>query len=92
MPEMANWPGLMTNADPHDIPPGAAVVQNNCFTRRAGELTVRRGLGVVEFDDPCSGSVVDAQVISLATFGPPHGTYIVFLDGTGKVRIAKNPQ
>ncbi len=92
MPEMATWPGLITNADPHDLPPGAAVVQNNDFSHREGELRVRKGLGVVEFDDPGSGSVVDSQVLCIAAMNHPHAAYIVYLNANGQVRIAKNPQ
>ena len=86
---MPNWPGLVTNADPHDLPAGAAVAQNNCFARRAGELSVRRGLSVLSFD---SGTVVDSQLISVAAFNEPHAVYIVYLNALGQVRIAKNPQ
>jgi hypothetical protein len=89
---MASWPGLMTNADPHDLPAGAAVVQINCYARRPGELSVRRGHRIVEFDDPGNGSVVDSQIISLAAVGQPQADYIVFLNTLGQVRIAKNPQ
>jgi len=90
--DMPNWPGLITNADPHDLPPGASVVQDNIFTRRPGELTVRKGLGIVSFDDPGSGSVVDSQLISLAVIPQPHASYVVYLNANGQVRVAKNPQ
>lgn len=87
-----NWPGLMTNADPHDLPPGAAVVQDNCYDRRAGELSVRLAREVLHFDDPGSADVEDSQIIATAAMAQAHARYVVFLQENGNVRIAKNPQ
>lgn len=82
----------MTNADPHDLPPGAAVSQDNCFSRRAGELSVRRGLHVVEFDDLTGASVQDSQLICIQAVNQPHASFVVYLNALGNVRIGKNPQ
>ena len=41
----------MPNVDPRDIPPGAAEVQVNCCSLVLGELTVRRGLQEVTFEE-----------------------------------------
>ena len=53
-PDMAvdihDFPGLMSNRDPHDIPPGAAIAQVNCVPIRPGELRVRPGAALVKFD------------------------------------------
>ena len=43
------WPGLITNADPHDLPPGAAVVQENFSSRVPGKLVGRKGIRPVMF-------------------------------------------
>lgn len=37
------WRGLVTNASPYALPPGAAVTQTNLQCRRPGELTARDG-------------------------------------------------
>jgi hypothetical protein len=44
------WPGLVTDADQHDLPPGAAQEQVNCQSKRPGELAVRKGLRLVTFE------------------------------------------
>jgi hypothetical protein len=43
MAVLKQWPGLFTNYDPHDIPPGGAVVQTNLMSLSPGKLEVRRG-------------------------------------------------
>ena len=42
--------GFVTNADPHDVPPGTAVRQINATSVRPGELRARPGVKVVQFD------------------------------------------
>ena len=42
--------GFVTNADPHDVPPGTAVRQINATSVRPGELRARPGVRVVQFD------------------------------------------
>jgi len=45
-----DFPGLLTNADPVDYPPGGAEEQVNACSHRVGELVVRRGLAEVTFE------------------------------------------
>ena len=42
--------GFVTNADPHDVPPGTAIKQLNATSVRPGELRARPGVKVVQFD------------------------------------------
>lgn len=49
--EVRDWPGLATNADAHDITPGASVEQVNCAAIRQGELEVRQGYVPVTFEN-----------------------------------------
>lgn len=49
--KVREFPGLVTNANPHRIPVGATVEQTNCSSPRAGELDVRTGLREVTFDN-----------------------------------------
>jgi len=49
--ELRDFPGLITNMDPNDLPPGAAQVQINIVSVVAGELQVRQGIKEVKFED-----------------------------------------
>ena len=42
--------GFMTNADPHDVPPGTTVKQVNATSVRHGELRARPGVKVIQFN------------------------------------------
>jgi len=44
--------GYQPNLDPHDTPPGVAMIQTNACSMRPGELRVRLGFVVVQFEDP----------------------------------------
>jgi len=48
--EIREWPGLITNVDPRDIPPGAAEIQVNATVVVPAELQVRLGLREVTFE------------------------------------------
>ena len=45
-----DFPGLIDNMDPRDLPPGAAEDQVNLACVLVGELTVRLGYKEVSFD------------------------------------------
>lgn len=47
-----DFPGLIDNVDPRDLPPGAADVQINCCCIVLGELQVRLGYREIAFDQP----------------------------------------
>lgn len=46
-----DFPGIMTNVDPRDIPAGAAEIQFNLSSTFMGELTSRQGLREVVFEE-----------------------------------------
>lgn len=46
-----DFPGIMTNVDPRDIPAGAAEIQFNLSSIFMGELTARQGLREVVFEE-----------------------------------------
>lgn len=48
---LSDFRGLMTNADPHDLPPGAAIKQVNATSFRDGELRCRGGCKELSFED-----------------------------------------
>ena len=45
-----DFPGYSPNVDPHDLPAGLAVSQCNAMSQRPGELRVRLGYTVVQFE------------------------------------------
>lgn len=45
-----DFPGLSLNADPRDLPPGAAEEQTNMASDVPGEMRSRLGLREVEFE------------------------------------------
>lgn len=45
-----DFAGFMPNTDPHDIQPGAATEQINSTSTRQGELRVRLGTQVLQFE------------------------------------------
>ena len=49
--EIREFPGLLTDPDQGDIPPGASEEQVNVASSSAGDLTSRGGLRRVLFED-----------------------------------------
>jgi hypothetical protein len=49
--ELRDFPGIMPQSDPRDLPPGAAEEQVNAQSIRTGELNVRPGYRVVTFEE-----------------------------------------
>lgn len=48
--EMTDFPGLVLDVEPHDLPPGAAVTQVNVTSENIGSLTSRKGFVVLNFE------------------------------------------
>lgn len=49
--EVRDFPGLILNMDPDDLPAGASRVQVNAGSHKPAELEVRPGYRVVRFED-----------------------------------------
>lgn len=47
---VTKWAGLVTNASPYSVPPGAAVTQVNLQVISPGQIAVRPGMAAVTFD------------------------------------------
>ena len=45
------WPGLITDIDPHDLPPGAAAGQVNVVGYDAAQMQTRMGLRELQFEN-----------------------------------------
>lgn len=48
--EIRDFPGLIANGDPNELPPGTGVVQVNVASISPGELATRLGYKVVVFE------------------------------------------
>lgn len=49
--EIRDFPGMATRPDATDLPPGAAVAQENLASHREGELRTRAGARQVTFEE-----------------------------------------
>lgn len=81
------WSGLVTNASPYSIRPGAAVTQVNMQVLSPGELSVRPGTVGVTFTKH-TGST---EGIWRAFRYPSPTESIIYQSRDGVVRIAQGP-
>jgi hypothetical protein len=82
------WPGLITNASPYALPPGAAVTQVNVQARTPGALIVRDGMTGVAFASVAAGTAAIQRAIRAPCGGQER---IVYQDAAGAVRVAAGP-
>lgn len=76
--------GLVTNANPHAIPPGAAQVQTNIVCTIAGQLTVRKGMRPTAFANATTATT--HSVIGMIEYIRPEANYVVYQDSAGNVK------
>jgi hypothetical protein len=76
------WLGIVSNASPYALPPGAAVVQHNLQAIAPGQLTPRPGITSIAFSSADSTSSPIC-----AAFRYQYGTseHLVYQDTDGKV-------
>lgn len=77
------WAGLVTNASPYSIPPGAAVTQVNMQVISPGQLAVRPGLQAVTFS---SGSGISGPVRSAYRY-PGTTDAVLFQNDAGVIAV-----
>jgi hypothetical protein len=80
------WAGLVTNASPYAIPPGAAVTQVNLQVIAPGRLEVRPGTQAVSFSSLSAGS---SPVRSGMRY--PDSDAIIYQDAAGAIRVGVGP-
>lgn len=82
------WPGLITNASPYAVPPGAAVTQVNLQAIVPGEVRVRPGMAAVTWSSLTGGT---SPVRSM--FRAPCGNTerLIYQDAAGVVRAGTEP-
>jgi hypothetical protein len=84
---MREFPGLATDVDPADIPPGAAIVQHNLQSISAGKMTTRKGYGLqTEFSDP---ALPDDAITGIYKYPHAEGDYIITTDTAGNVKAIR---
>lgn len=76
--------GLVTNANPHAIPPGAAQVQTNIVCTIAGQLTVRKGMRPTAFANAVTATT--HSVIGMVEYIRPEADYVIYQDSAGNIK------
>ncbi len=85
---MRDFRGLFTNADPHDIPPGASTEQTNIQCLKPGELTVRKGTRPVIFNNAIAAALT--HIISMVHYHHPTGPeWCVYQLSDGTVKAGR---
>lgn len=84
--EIKDWQGLITAADAHDLPHGAAQSQLNLQCLNAGSLTARPG---IRKSSTYSGSTSN-DIISQFTYQSPLDDWIVTVDTNGDIKARKS--
>lgn len=79
------WAGLVTNASPYAIPPGAAVTQVNLQCIRPGELQVRPGTTQVSFTTHTGAT---SPVVSIFRL-PEAVESVVYQNSSGTILLGK---
>jgi hypothetical protein len=82
------WAGLVTNASPYAIPPGAAVTQVNLQVIVPGQVSLRPGTAAVSFTSHTGSTSAIVRMMRLP--GSPEG--VIYQSADGNVRIARGPQ
>lgn len=83
------WAGLVTNASPYSLPPGAAVTQVNVQVINPGQLVVRGGLAAVSW----ASSTGNTAVAIRRAFRCPRASTerIIYQNASGQVMLAQGP-
>lgn len=82
------WPGLVTNASPYALPPGAAVTQVNLQVISPGQLTVRPGVTAVSFASHTAGTL---PIVAAFRYQGSTTETVLYQSADGQIRIARGP-
>ena len=82
------WAGLVTNASPYAIPPGAAVTQVNVQCLSPGQLTVRQGMMSMSWTTHSGSSV---PITTMKRFQGGTLETVVYQNASGALFYAKGP-
>lgn len=84
--EVKQWAGLVTNASPYILPPGAATIQENLHCRTPGQLRVRDGMRLLTF-----GTGTGFESVSIYPYSFNGVTKLVALAANGTVSVLSAP-
>ncbi len=90
MADHKQFQGRISNADPADIPLGAAVDQENFDCLIPGRLTGRKGKRLLTFA-AASGATSSATVRSMIRFQGPINDQIVYANSSGELVVVSTP-
>lgn len=76
------WAGLVTNASPYSLPPGAAVEQVNLQCLVPGRLTARPGMTALTF---ASSDSTTSAVRSAFRYQQGTAEHLVYQDAAGRL-------
>jgi hypothetical protein len=76
------WAGLVTNASPYSLPPGAMVEQVNLQCIAPGQVTVRPGMARITF---VSTDSTTYPVRSVFRYQKGVGEHLVYQDSLGRI-------
>lgn len=76
------WAGLVTNASPYSIPPGAMVQQVNLQCLVPGQLTVRPGMQPITFT---SADSTASPILSAFRYQQGTAEHLVYQDSAGRI-------
>lgn len=80
------WNGLVTNASPYAIPPGAAVTQVNLQSIIPGQVSVRLGHNAMSFASIAAGTSPIRSAIRY-----PNDESLIYQDAAGAIRVGQGP-
>lgn len=79
--------GRVSDADPHDIPPGAAQLQVNMTCTRSGILTGRGGMRPISY--AATTTAVTQNVISVMRLDRPEANWVLYLNTAGVLKAGR---
>lgn len=86
---VADFAGMNSNTDPHDLKAGQSVLQINCGGNTPGKLMSRPGLKFVDFSGGNGGTSHDVTVAYPLTSA--FGNFIIYQRSNGDVVAGLNP-
>lgn len=88
--DIKDFGGLVTNADPFDLPAGSAVTMQNCHPLVPGQLTARKGHGAVAFSNNASASTGN-DVMAMYFFPSVIADWIIYELSDGSIKAGRAP-
>jgi hypothetical protein len=90
MLELSEWTGLVTNASPYVLPPGAAIIQTNLQVINPGQLVVRNGLTTFSYPAATVDYSSDT-IVKLFRYQDKTGETIIYQDDAGNIYASSLP-